>query len=82
MIAVEMGSEGWSVFGGTKEVNDKIIENYKVIASNLSEKEAKLLASAPDMHQLLKDLKKWERYVGGWESPVWDRVEQLLEELS
>ena len=52
MIAVEMGSEGWAVFG--REKNG--ISDYKMLASHLTEEEAKLFAYSPDLKKLLGEV--------------------------
>lgn len=41
----------------------------------------RLMAAAPEMLETLEQLVLWGRNMGGWESPCWDKAEELLKEL-
>ncbi len=42
---------------------------------------AVLLAAAPELEEVLRDLVAWEEYMGGWEYPAWEKAKKLLEKI-
>ena len=43
---------------------------------------ARLIAAAPEMLEALKALWKWERFMGGWESPEWEKARAAISKAS
>ncbi len=67
--AEEMGSEGWSVFAKTgNERRARYFE--RMIASNLTEEDAKLIANAPSTEHRVERLKEYAQHMPDCELPT------------
>ena len=42
---------------------------------------ARLIAKAPEMREVIGKLVEWAEYMGGWENPVWDKARTVLAEI-
>lgn len=53
-------------------------EGYVFADQIEKQKDAHLIAAAPELLDAAKALKEWASHMGGWESPVWDQLNAAI----
>lgn len=56
----------------------RIATTSDVGSGNNAQANAHLIAAAPDLYAVVRDLLAWEQEQGGWEAPVWKRARAAL----